>query len=396
MIEFSSRLIFVNSMKLLVQPREPEVWVDVKEPEPNVKEIHFHFLDSLRGIAAVWVVLFHIYVQSESLVRPFLESLPFLIRHYCFEVTYGVPIFFVLSGFVMAHSLRKAQYTAAYFWNFMIRRFTRLTPPYYAAVIFALLFAYTDFLIRGDDFSMPSPLVILANLFYLQDVLNLEHIIEVAWTLCIEMQFYIVFFLLLWASHCAERRFQLQKAGLMIFAGTGLLSVLWLLDLGGEAERARYFLPVWYCFLLGVLTYWSWMKKISPIGLYAYLILVLAVGIIDQDGSAIASVLTASLIFVAAITHNLGTWLSWRWLQFLGLVSYSLYLFHAPIISATSFVWGKLVSTPTALSGCLAVALILGGAIAVSGVMWRVIEHPSMMWSHSLKQRFITKPSTLG
>jgi peptidoglycan/LPS O-acetylase OafA/YrhL len=371
-------------MKLLVNSNASEVSVDTKN-------LHFHFLDSLRGIAAVWVVLFHIYVQSESLVLPFLQSLPFLVRHYCFEVTYGVPIFFVLSGFVMAHSLKKAQYTGAYFWNFIFRRFARLTPPYYAAMAFALLFAYMDFLIRGDGFTAPSPQVILANLFYLQDILGLGHIIEVAWTLCIEMQFYIVFFILLWVSHWAEKRFQLQNAGLMIFVGTGLLAVLWLLNLGDESERARYFVPVWYCFLLGVLTYWSWMKKIPSIWLYAYLILVLAVGMVYQDGSAIASALTAALIFVAAITNNLGTWLSWQWLKFLGLVSYSLYLFHAPIISAVSFVWGKLVSTPTALSGCLAVELIVGVEIAFSGVMWWAIERPSIKWSHSLKQRFMTK-----
>ncbi len=52
--------------------------------------------------------------------------------------TYGVQVFFVLSGFVIAHSLRDNPLTRASIGNFMLRRQIRLDPPYWTMLAIAL------------------------------------------------------------------------------------------------------------------------------------------------------------------------------------------------------------------------------------------------------------------
>ena len=71
-------------------------------------------VDGLRGIAALWVVLFHLYMGGHlgkaAVVIPGLAA-------FCRVGTLGVYIFFVLSGFVIAHSVGKHQVTGTGIWT---------------------------------------------------------------------------------------------------------------------------------------------------------------------------------------------------------------------------------------------------------------------------------------
>src|SRR5690349_17798349 len=90
----------------------------------------FEFLDGLRGIAALGVIFFHFNgsLKEHSHFSQFLLS-ALDLGHL------GVQIFFVLSGFVIAYSLRQEKLSCLFVLRFFVRRSIRLDPPYWVAAL---------------------------------------------------------------------------------------------------------------------------------------------------------------------------------------------------------------------------------------------------------------------
>lgn len=176
------------------------------KPRPT----HFYFLDGLRGLASLWVVFFHI---SAASVPVLAAALPQPLRLLLFEKgSLGVAIFFVLSGFVISYSLRQVKIDRAYVQNFTLRRWVRLSPPYYASMVAAIAIAALAAQVKGEPLALPSLPSLFAHLLYLQDVLGLGHINEVYWTLCLEMQFYLLFCGLLWLAQFWSQRWPISPS----------------------------------------------------------------------------------------------------------------------------------------------------------------------------------------
>src|SRR5207253_3053168 len=99
-------------------------------------EPRFVFIDGLRGLAAVAVVLHH--VLYSPLIDALREIVPDFILTFCESAFVGVHVFFVISGFVIAHSLRKTVLGARSLASFAVRRQVRLDPPYWVALFVSL------------------------------------------------------------------------------------------------------------------------------------------------------------------------------------------------------------------------------------------------------------------
>ncbi|HBB31985.1 MAG TPA: acyltransferase [Cyanobacteria bacterium UBA8803] len=359
-------------------------------------KVHFHFLDALRGIAALWVVLFHIEPDDRLVhLSPFL---PKWFTVVVFERGHlGVPIFFVLSGFVIAHSLRKAKIDFSYFGRFALRRLTRLTPPYYASIVVVLGFAFISSQAKGEAFApMYKPLSLqrlLAHLVYLQDIFGLENINDVYWTLCLEVQFYLVFCALLGLAQWLEHSRNLPYARVAVFAPAAIVAALFPLGVFPDTGRPVIFLPLWHTFLLGVFAYWSWKNSWKPIFCYSYGTLLMAAAIASSTRSMFtsASVIVALILLEVGRANRMQDWLSWRWLQFLGLISYSLYLTHTPIVGATFFLGYKLLNHSVWSEILCLIAAILS-CVVFAALMWHLIEKPSIQWSHKVK--LVNSPET--
>jgi len=96
---------------------------------PVATKGHLHHLDGLRGVAALWVVLYHTWTGGH--IDNLFAALPDWFATLVFELGWlGVPVFFMLSGFVIPRSqARKADRDFSPL-NFMHRRWRRLSPPY--------------------------------------------------------------------------------------------------------------------------------------------------------------------------------------------------------------------------------------------------------------------------
>jgi len=158
-------------------------------------------IDALRGIAALGVVLYHAVSQNPNNLPHNFFHWPVKIVQFLTSFGYiGVFLFFVISGFCIhlqwAKSRAAGKQTAIQFGSFWKRRIRRLYPPYLIAfALFMLMAAWTTGINVTHFFiyDVVMHLLMLHNL----DWQTCYSINGVFWTLAIEEQLYLAYFLLL-------------------------------------------------------------------------------------------------------------------------------------------------------------------------------------------------------
>ena len=155
-------------------------------------------IDGLRFIAILSVVLFHISIYLVAKEKEiYSDAHFFLLKKILASGTLGVPLFFVISGFILAMPFARFHISngkAIGLKDFYLRRLTRLEPPYILVLtilLFAMLF------IAGTKISFNEGIKsYFASMFYIHNIVYgkavLPKIIPVAWSLEIEVQFYIL------------------------------------------------------------------------------------------------------------------------------------------------------------------------------------------------------------
>jgi len=292
----------------------------------------FLALDALRGVLALFVVLFHLPVASH------LRDLP-LVMHGYLVVDY----FFVLSGFVIAHSYGRRIETGAQGRDFLIKRVARVWPLHAvmlgAFVLLEVVRAVTHFdsvpAFTGDR----APGGILTNLLMIQ-ALGTEDSQTwngPAWAVSAEMLCYVVFAgLILWA-----RRWAILLA--VIIAGFGLVI---LVAYAPTEPWAAWMNTTWrtgwaralYGFFLGVIIYrlWSWRPAPGSGWLEAGLIAAALVFVWLAVGpwTVLASLAFAPVVWVLAGDRGpVARALCRPALIKLGDISYGVYLIHMFLIT---------------------------------------------------------------
>ena len=348
------------------------------------------FVDGLRGLAALAVVLVHasgmIFAGHRS-PGDFLDRLSQQVgvcRH-------GVDVFFVISGFVIAHSIGAATINAAYAGRFALRRSLRLDPPYWVAIALMALEVVLRRHMGHEHPALPSVPQVVAHLFYLQQILGFGPISSVFWTLALEVQFYLVFILLLaltrWTARAVPGNGRSARA--WVTAAAFAVSLLWAAAIvPSRSYFATWFGPHWHKFLIGAIIWYAWAGYV-PRYVLALSLALLAIAVVvgsrfgpyapdAQVELGLRVGLATALAFVAAMTFNgFHTWLSWQPLQFLGRVSYSLYLVHVPILGVLLGVQKRVALGSTAgVVFFLAVGLSM--SIAGAYLMNLAVERPSI------------------
>lgn len=158
-------------------------------------------IDGLRSLAIMSVVWFH--AAGNFGYYTGFETDGSLLDRFLFNLLktgeYGVPLFFAISGFILAipfanHHLQG--HPAPSLRKYFLRRVTRLEPPYiFALTVFMLIKVLRTLAVAHDDGSLPDILAHFgASAFYLHNLIYGEAstIMVVAWSLEIEVQFYIL------------------------------------------------------------------------------------------------------------------------------------------------------------------------------------------------------------
>jgi peptidoglycan/LPS O-acetylase OafA/YrhL len=326
-------------------------------------------VDGLRTLAVVPVVLYH------AGVAPFTGGYV------------GVDVFFVISGFLITSILRNDLEAGSYtLRGFYERRARRILPALVACVVATvcaglLVLPPTDFEALGK--SVLSVAVFASNIFFWRDGDYFgreaeEQPLLHTWSLAVEEQFYIVWPLLL---ALVLWRFPRRWQAVMLL---GLIGVSFAVAAWKTGDRSAFFLLHYRAWELGfgamlgmgfVPEVRSRAARQALSGLGALMILVPVFAYTRETPfpgyTALPPCLGAALLLHAnrsADTLTAGL-LSLKPVVAIGLISYSLYLWHWPIL-VLSRIWLNRPLTPAET------LVALGASLAMAWASWRFVEAP--------------------
>ena len=374
-------------------------------------------LDGLRAIAILLVIWFHFNVDASlTLSRPTVSTMKILLPFSDVGST-GVYLFFVLSGFLLFLPYARALLGLQTFPStrkFYLRRALRILPAYWLVLIIYLVLS-VDPLNRSS-----SPLDTISHFFLLHNYnpVAFHSIHGVFWTMAIESQFYLLLPLIakvLWRVTGPGRSFKRSwPVWLVCFSGPLLVGFLqawatnhwpwlaWHITIFYVFNYLGIFMTgalagLFYVFLLeskkGNLSNAAIErigKRIGWVGLFlavSYLLYQMyhwySPDFVDQGG-AVESFLVLEWLGLGYTGLMLGVLLGWpgcrRFLsslpmRFIGLISYSLYLWHSAAISLTlQFLINSFHNDLLSYFGGFFLALLL--ALVVSYVFYRFVERP--------------------
>jgi len=361
-------------------------------PQEKVSQ-RFEFLDGLRGLAALGVVFFHF---NGTLKDHGVLNLPNFIDAFCELGHFGVQIFFVLSGFVIAYSLRDEKFSSFFCLRFFIKRSIRLDPPYWMIVGFLVMLNFLGnyFFSKRDGLIMDIP-QIFTNLLYLPDILEKPRILPVAWTLCIEIQFYMIFVLFLQIAQFLTFKFYPGKGfsfyqSYFTFALFGPLMMISILQNTSWAllpPISGLFIPYWYSFFIGCLTCWTILKFVHSSILWTCFALICGYIFFHGSSDAIATLVVALTIYLVAAFGGMHRLLTSQFFQYSGKISYSLYLIHWPIGMKFIDLSFRFLGDYLHHMGSILILIILSLFVTylAAHCFYYMVEYPSLHLSRKMK-----------
>ncbi len=225
-------------------------------------------------------------------------------------------------------------------------------------------------------------------MLYIQEFVGVRHVSRGFWTLCIEVQFYIGLILVFGIAQRMPWRRAVSSA--LLLAPIALVSLLiYRLGIRHSTDSillasGTTLLPNFWVFYLGIAAWWCWSDRL-PAAVFWVALVVAAVAVPTFPEKlifpGIAAVSAAALIYIAGRTGKMTTWLNWSWVQYLGKVSYSLYLLHWPV----GWVAIRICDHSPYKYGPVTLAIALASSIAAAHLLYTFVEKPSVRLSKFLK-----------
>jgi peptidoglycan/LPS O-acetylase OafA/YrhL len=316
---------------------------------------HLEHLDAMRGIAILGVLWVHSALGSGISGDSPFGQISFLGQR-------GVQLFYMISAFTLFYTQdngRPEHYPTS---NFYLRRFFRIAPLYYCAILFNLL-------VNGTG-GMRKVLFLLGFLF-----LNgashtaINNVTPGSWSIAVESTFYILVPLLY-----ARIRTLRQSLFAFCVAAAVFTSLSWALAYRSAPEYYTFFwFPVEFpVFLLGIVAYMAWKTSIFPFaGSPAYSILAHRRG-----PSALLLLLSAGLLLSNLNLHPvLHAVISWRNARLLP----SSLMFLPLILSLSLYEWRALVNSFTRYLGRISYSMYLAHPFILEGIFWLVRHNHSAL-----------------
>ncbi len=325
-------------------------------------------IDGLRALAVIAVIINHL--PGKYFSSGFL----------------GVDIFFVISGFVVTASLigKESVNFKQFYSIFLARRIRRLWPALLVCV------ALTSIVVLAfDPFPYASIHTGIASLFGLANIVlfnaELDYFAASSkfnafthmWSLGVEEQFYIVFPIIFWLfiRSVKSNARPLQRT-LMIIS---LISASLFIFYYSYDQPAAYFLMpmrIWelglgsLAFLISIQMKAHASHKIAAFGAPLLLIALLGCFLVPQEHAVITTILAVAvtaLLLVFQVETSVQRLLSIAPIVYVGKISYSLYLYHWPIVSLAPIV----LPEEWRITGLYVVAMLL-----LSTLSYHLIESP--------------------
>jgi len=317
--------------------------VNINENKISIKNLYRPEIDGLRAFAVVAVIINHF--NKDILPGGYL----------------GVDMFFVISGFVITSSLyqRPSENFRDFISGFYERRIKRLVP---ALSVFVLITSIAICLFQENPYQSLwtglTSLFGLSNLYLLDKTTDYFaqstqlNVFTHTWSLGVEEQFYILFPLLIWFSGFS-RQSKNGTRNLFLIVGTlSIASLIGFIYLYPTNQPAAYFLmPTRFwemasgCLLfIGLIKrkfIEQFFEKISPIFVLS---LVIAIMYLPMSWAIVStlSVVALTLLLIVSLKKNKVAFKFFAnpKVVYIGLISYSLYLWHWGVLSISRWTIG--------------------------------------------------------
>jgi peptidoglycan/LPS O-acetylase OafA/YrhL len=329
-----------------------------EEPSLRSSGSFRHDINGLRAWAVAAVVLYHFGISGFT--GGFV----------------GVDVFFVISGYLMTGIILGAMAAPAgfSFWNFYLARARRILPA--LLVLCAVLLALGWFFLLPSDYQrlgkhVWGSVLFTSNRMFMKeagyfDVASHDKWLLHTWSLSVEWQFYLLFPLLLVAAWrwLGGRRWLLPLLGVTALASLAYCVVL----AGKEPSKAFYFFPsrAWELLAGGVVfliqSHWQpnsrqsiWVERAGMVLIVGSLLLITP----DMAWPGMLSLIPVSGAALVLLARRDDAWLTANGVaQWLGTRSYSIYLWHWPVVVALAYL--ELDRQPQAIAIGLLLTLVLG------------------------------------
>jgi peptidoglycan/LPS O-acetylase OafA/YrhL len=356
-------------------------------------------IEALRALAALAVLVCHVFVLTRGLYGPSYVHRAIVVG----GGTLGVYLFFVLTGFLLYRPFARAAFAdgpAIDVKGYAINRALRILPLYYAVLLVVVL-------VDGHPFDQALRFALFAQNFSTADVA--QTVDPPMWSLVVEVQFYIVLPLIALGIAAASRGNPLRAGAILLITGvaSGWASAV---DPTTHGVWFHSFPACWQLFAAGMLLALVHARldaDPSPRELPAFargdllvaagIVIWLLISLDERYGLLPLSTVTCMAI-VGAVVLPLrpgvfARLLGWRPLALLGVASYSLYLWHYPLL------WWIGVDKPAFDGvGGFAKGLAIGvpACIAVAIVSYRLLEAPPLRWRRPWFRTALDAPQRAG
>lgn len=289
------------------------------------------FLDALRGIA-VLLVMFEHFAHGEFALVAWVDKNIIQIGQA------GVSIFFLISGYIIPRSLS----SSGGLKGFWLHRLFRLYPAYWLSIVVALLCS------SYSIFNIPHNVnggVVLWNITMLQGFLGVIYIIPVYWSLKFEMAFYILMSLIFLVGFMRRPFLLFLLYSLIVFAVAAIMRLSFDKYFSYGIFHINLMLGGW------VLGEWNAGRVNFRNAMFTICVLIFTAivsafsafhGRVDEAGVGTLSFIPMVMAWVVSIvifSLALGgsKVIVWpKWLAWVGVVSYSAYLFH-PLVQSVIY-----------------------------------------------------------
>jgi peptidoglycan/LPS O-acetylase OafA/YrhL len=364
-------------------------------------------LDGLRGLAVLAVINQH-----------YLSWFPATGSHLGWL---GVDLFFILSGFLITTILVNLRSSEHYFSEFYARRALRIFPPYFLGIAIYLgysvhagragsvnlwmqyLFYYTSLGVgQPSELNYAVPPAVMLGLGVLWS-LSVEEIYYTLWAPLVRWTSRMTFTMILigmvivapllrWLMHTPNfPELYTFYCRMDALAMGSLLALVIGFRNANELVRDRLDRLLWLAaIVIGLIAvlFWGWLHGNRSN------VLITTIGVSLADLSF--ALMTYTIIRKSGSSEWSMRLLRQRWLRSIGMISYSLYLFHYPILSiASSWVqaWG-LSRRPSAIVTVLVASIT---SLLIAYGLWYGLESPILRWKdRHIPSRAVVSPLTVA
>lgn len=364
-----------------------------------VKEFKkFEYLDSMRGIAILLVIIGHV----GNMIGEFTYSyFPDFLQKFIYNGHLGVQMFFVVSAFTLMISYENRKGETQATKKFFIRRFFRIAPMYYLAIIFTAL-QIINFDFAGFDWSNFPKKALVTNVLFINALSpsTINNFVIGGWSISVEFIFYFMLPFI-----CAKIK---SLNGYITFTlSTLLLSSLLLFLLRGTAVDGNEFLRYYFfnhlpVFGLGMTAYWinkeGGFANLKPKVLLFLLATVFIYCFVELPYAFLYSLVY--FLILLTLSRKSYSFLSNKVLAAIGKVSFSIYLVHFAVMYLM-YRW-DLVKPFTNIQGAasaylwfiLLFVILSLVSYLISWVTYKFVEQKGQDWGRKIIKKIDLKSET--